>query len=58
MPFESRTRALSKELSTCKDEKRAVELARELQSALHEEIELMRTKAKNLALLRNSRLRD
>ena len=58
MPFESRTRALSKELSSCKDDQRAVELARELQSALHEEIELMRAKAKNLVLLRSRPPRD
>jgi hypothetical protein len=53
MPFQARIRELSKHLTECKDDHRSLQLAKELQAALHEEIELLRAKVENLPLLNN-----
>jgi hypothetical protein len=54
MPFEARIQAICAELAVCKDDQRSLELARELREALHEEIELMRSKATNITLLKSA----
>jgi hypothetical protein len=53
MPFQARIRELSKHLAECNDDERALKLAQELQAALHEEIEQLRTKAETFPLLNN-----
>jgi hypothetical protein len=53
MPFEARIQDLCAQLAVCKDDERSLELARELREALHEEIELMRSKATNITLLKS-----
>ena len=55
MPFQARIRGLSKCRAECKDEERSLEFAHELQTALHEEIELMLEKVKGLPLLDRER---
>jgi hypothetical protein len=51
MPFEARISELSDKLASCKDESEALKLAQELQAALHERIEQLRTKTSGMALL-------
>ena len=51
MPFQTTVNDLLHRLRECKDDTRAAELARQLKSALHEEIELMRAKTKSLSTI-------
>jgi hypothetical protein len=51
MPFESRIRELSRQLEICRNDEHALQLAQELQAILHERIEQLRDKTKNLPLL-------
>ena len=53
MPFQARIRELSRRLAECKDDRDSLELARQLQAAVHEEIELLRIKVEGLLLLNN-----
>jgi hypothetical protein len=57
MPFRSRVDKLLEHLYGCEDDNRAAELARELKRALHEEIELMRTKTKSLSVINATTVR-
>lgn len=50
MPFEARVRDLSERLASCKDERLSLEIALELQTVLHEQIELLRIKAAGVSL--------
>jgi predicted nucleic acid-binding Zn-ribbon protein len=51
MPFEARISELSDKLASCKDESEALKLTQELQAALHERIEQLRTQTSGMALL-------
>jgi hypothetical protein len=51
MPFQARVRDLCEQLANSKDEAVSLRLAQELQVVLHEEIELMRSKAIGVPLL-------
>jgi hypothetical protein len=51
MPFESRIQELSRQLELCRNDGEALKLAQELQAILHERIEQLRDKTKNLPLL-------
>jgi predicted alpha-1,6-mannanase (GH76 family) len=50
MPFEARIRELSEELANCNNE-RALKIALELQSLIHERIEQLRAQVDGLPLL-------
>jgi hypothetical protein len=51
MPFQSRVSELIERINDCKDDNHAAALARELKTALHEQIELMRAKTKSLSAI-------
>jgi hypothetical protein len=51
MPFEARISELSDKLASCKDESEALMFAQELQAALHERIDQLRTQTSGMALL-------
>jgi hypothetical protein len=51
MPFETRIRELSKQLANCRDDALSLELARELQTVLHERIEQLRDRLAALPLV-------
>jgi hypothetical protein len=55
MPFESRIQILSSELEHCEDDSRVMEILRELQDAIHERIEQIRTKVNGLPLIAKPR---
>jgi len=51
MSFEARIEHLSRELENCEDDRQAIQLLRELQQAIHERIEQIRTDVNGLPLV-------